>query len=85
MNTYARSLEELGREYEKAGDIYAVKQLLGHKSIQSTDRYQHGNFSSEEYITKWAKTKEEENLSNAGFTFVRYDLKEDAPIYRKRK
>jgi integrase len=74
------------REYEKTGDIYAVKKLLGHKSIINTDRYQHGSYSSEEYITKRPKTsKEEDDLINAGFEFVRYDQKEDAPIYRKRK
>jgi len=74
------------REYEKTGDIYAVKNLLGHKSIINTDRYQHGSYSSEEYLTKRPKTsKEEDELINAGFEFVRYDQKEDCPIYRKRK
>jgi len=74
------------REYEKTGDIYAVKNLLGHKSIINTDRYQHGSFSSEEYITKRPKTSiEEDNLINAGFEYVRFDQKEDCPIYRKRK
>ena len=74
------------REYEKTGDIYAVKKLLGHKSIINTDRYQHGSYSSEEYITKRPKTSNEEDLLiNAGFEFVRYDQKEDCPIYRKRK
>ncbi len=39
-------------EYEKTGDIYAVKDLLGHKSLMNTDRYQHSNYTSDEYITK---------------------------------
>lgn len=74
------------REYEKTGEIYDVKDLLGHKCISSTDRYQHSRFSSEEYITKRPKTpQEEDDLINAGFAFVRYDHKEDGPIYRKRK
>ncbi len=73
-------------QYEKTGDIYSVKDLLGHKCIGSTDRYQHGTYQNEEYIPKWAKSrKDEEDLSNAGYQFVRYDQKEDAPIYRKRK
>ena len=73
-------------EYEKTGDIYAVKDLLGHKAISSTDRYQHGSFSNEEYLTKRPQTSQEEDaLINAGFQFVRFDSKEDVPIYRKRK
>ena len=74
------------REYERTGDIYDVKKLLGHKSIVNTDRYQHGSYSNSEWVTRWAKTRqEEEELSNTGFNFVRFDHKEDAPIYRKRK
>ena len=74
------------KEYEKTGDIYAVKDLLGHKAISSTDRYQHGSFSNEEYVTKRPQTSQEEDaLINAGFQFVRFDSKEDVPIYRKRK
>lgn len=74
------------REYEKTGDIYAVKDLLGHKSLMSTDRYQHSNYSSEEYITKRPKTSQEEDaLINIGFDYVRFDDKDQVPIYRKRK
>lgn len=40
------------REYERTGDIYAVKTLLGHKALSSTDRYQHGSYSNEEYVTE---------------------------------
>jgi integrase len=73
-------------EYEKTGDIYAVKDLLGHKCISNTDRYQHGSFSNEEYVVKRPQTSQEEDtLINAGFQFVRFDSKEDVPIYRKRK
>jgi integrase len=74
------------REYEKTGDIYAVKDLLGHKAISSTDRYQHGSYSSDEYVTKRPKTSQEEDaLITAGFDYVRFDSKENVPIYRKRK
>jgi integrase len=74
------------REYERTGDIYAVKKLLGHKSISNTDRYQHGSYSSEEYVTKRPLTSiEEDTLINAGFEFVRFDNRENVPIYRKRK
>jgi integrase len=73
-------------EYEKTGDIYAVKDLLGHKCISNTDRYQHSSFSNEEYVVKRPQTSQEEDtLINAGFQFVRFDSKEDVPIYRKRK
>jgi hypothetical protein len=73
-------------EYERTGDIYAVKNLLGHVSIANTDRYQHGTFQNEEYQTRRPKTSQEEDeLINTGFQFVRYDHKEDVPIYRKRK
>ncbi len=74
------------REYERTGDIYAVKTLLGHKALSSTDRYQHGSYSNEEYVTKRPQTSQEEDiLINAGFEFVRFDNKEDVPVYRKRK
>lgn len=74
------------REYEKTGDIYSVKNLLGHKSIINTDRYQHSVFTSDEYIHKRPKTPEEEDsLIDAGFEFIRYDQKTDTPVYRKRK
>jgi integrase len=74
------------REYERTGDIYAVKTLLGHKALSSTDRYQHGSYSNEEYVTKRPQTSQEEDiLINAGFEFERFDNKEDVPVYRKRK
>jgi integrase len=74
------------REYEKTGDIYEVKKLLGHKAISSTDRYQHGSYSSEEYVTKRPQTSQEEDtVINAGYEYVRFDDRENVPIYRKRK
>lgn len=74
------------REYERTGDIYAVKDLLGHKSLVNTDRYQHGSYANEEYVVKRPKTSQEEDeLINAGFEYVRFDDREQVPIYRKRK
>ena len=73
-------------EYERTGDIYAVKNLLGHKSISNTDRYQHGSFSSDEYVTKRPQTSQEEDmLISVGFEFVRFDHRENVPVYKKRK
>ena len=73
-------------EYEKTGDIYVVKDLLVHKSIINTDHYQHGNYSSDEYIIKRPKTPDEEDaLLSAGFEYVRYDDRTQTPILRKRK
>ena len=74
------------REYERTGDIYSVKYLLGHKSISSTDRYQHGTYANDDYVTKRPQTSQEEDtLISVGFEFVRFDDKEQVPIYRKRK
>ena len=74
------------REYEREGDIYAVKDLLGHKSIVNTDRYQHGSYANKEYVTNRPKTSQEEDeLIIAGFEYVRFDNRDNLPIYRKRK
>jgi integrase len=74
------------REYEKTGDIYAVKDLLGRRNIVNTDRYQHDSFTSDEYLSKRPKTSQEEDaLISAGFEYVRFDDKENVPIYRKRQ
>jgi integrase len=73
-------------EFERTGDIYEVKKLLGHKCISNTDRYQHGSYSNAEYVTKRPQTNQEEDeLINAGFEFIRYDHKQDVPVYRRRK
>ena len=62
------------------------KDLLGHKSLMSADRYQHGNYTSDEYIIKRPRTSQEEDaLGSTGFKFVRFDHGENVPIYRKRK
>jgi hypothetical protein len=52
----------------------------------STDRYQNGSYTSDDYVTKRPKTSQEEDaLISAGFEYVRFDDKEQVPIYRKRK
>ena len=43
-------------------------------------------WDQEEYtVRRPATTKEEDELIQAGFEYVRFDDRENAPIYRKRK
>ena len=74
-------------EYNKTKDILHVEQLLGHRNLNSTLTYtQLVNFDSEEYTVRRVKTaKEEDELIQAGFEYVRYDDKDECAIYRKRK
>jgi integrase/rubredoxin len=73
-------------EYAKTREIYAVKQLLGHKCLKNTDRYQHMvKFPHEEYITKVAKTVEQaQELLTAGFRFE-CDYGDEGKIFIRRK
>ena len=72
-------------EYHRTKDILHVKQLLGHRSIQSTMIYTHMvNFESEEFTCRTAETLEKaKQLIEAGFEYVtdmnRYKL------FKKRK
>jgi hypothetical protein len=73
-------------EYHKTKDILRVKQILGHKSINSTLLYtQLVNFDGDEYDVKIAESKKEiEELLKVGFEWVGQD--KDGLIYlRKRK
>ena len=74
-------------EYNKTKDILHVKQLLGHRNLNSTLTYtQLVNFESEEYTVRRVKTaKEEDELLQAGFEYVRYDDRDECALYRKRK
>jgi len=74
-------------EYSKTRDILRVKQLLGHKRLESTEVYTHlVDFAADDYTVRRPKTsREEDELVEAGFEYVRYDEKEQCPIYRKRK
>jgi hypothetical protein len=72
-------------EYHRTKDILHVKQMLGHKSIQSTLIYTHlVNFEDDQFICRVARTlKEAEDLIEAGFDYVT-DM-DDAKLFRKRK
>ncbi len=44
------------------------------------------NFGEDDYTVCRPRTsREEDELIKVGFEYVRYDAKEEAPIYRKRK
>ena len=68
--------------YAKTREIYEVKRILGHKSLMSTDRYQHMiDFADEEYSVRRPRTSlEEDDLIKQRWEFVRYDHKEDCPF-----
>jgi len=72
-------------EYHRTKDILHVKQMLGHKSIQSTLIYTRlVNFESDQFTCKVARTLQEaENLIEAGFDYVT-DI-DGAKLFRKRK
>jgi len=74
-------------EYAKDRDIIRVKQLLGHKQIKNTELYtQLVEFASEDWTVRRPRTsKEEDELIEAGFQYVRFHEKDGCPIYRKRK
>jgi integrase len=74
-------------EYAKDRDILRVQRLLGHKRLENTEIYTHlTEFKPEEYTIRRPRTsKEEDELLEAGFQYVRYDKKDQCPIYRKRK
>lgn len=73
-------------EYTKTKDLLHVKQLLGHRNINSTLVYtQLVNFESDEYYSATAKTTEEaKQLVEAGFEYVCTTL-ENIMLFRKRK
>ena len=73
--------------YAKTRDPLYVKQQLGHKRLENTELYMHLiDFAPEEYIVKRPRTsKEEDELIKSGFQYVRFDNKENVPIYRQRK
>jgi integrase len=71
--------------YYKTKDVFHVKYVLGHKRLDTTQRYVHyQGFKAEEYVVKVAETLEEAlELANAGFTL--WDTFEGVKIYRKLK
>ncbi|MFW6117506.1 MAG: tyrosine-type recombinase/integrase, partial [Thermoproteota archaeon] len=72
-------------EYHKTKDILHVKQMLGHRNINSTLVYtQLVSFETNEYHVKTAKTVEEaKELAEAGFNY--FTEMDDVQIFRKRK
>ena len=72
-------------EYHKTKDILHVKQLLGHRNINSTLIYtQLVNFESDEFHVRTAKTLEEAcELAKAGFDY--FTEVDGVQIFRKRK
>ena len=77
-------------EYHETKDIFYVKELLGHKSIQSTQVYIHIeralflNAPPDDYHVKVAKTQEEiTQLLETGFEYVLQ--KDGLAFFRKRK
>lgn len=74
-------------EYAKDRGIPRVQHLLGHKRLENTEIYTHlTEFKPEEYTIKRSRrSKEEDELLEAGFQYVRYDDKDQCPVYRKRK
>lgn len=77
-------------EYHKTLDVFYVKELLGHKTILSTQVYIHIertlflNAPPDQYHIKVAKTQEEiTQLLETGFEYVLQ--KDDLAFFRKRK
>jgi hypothetical protein len=77
-------------EYHKTKDSFYVKEILGHKSIMSTQVYIHidrapfQNAPPDDFHVKVAKTpKEITQLLEAGFEYVL--MKDDLAFFRKRK
>ena len=73
-------------EYHKTKDILYVRQLLGHKRLDSTLVYtQLVDFKSDEYYSATAKTTEEaRELIESGFEYV-CTTPENIMLFRKRK
>lgn len=75
-------------EQHKTGDIYHVKQILGHKTVKSTEVYIHidqmTSQHNDQYTAKVAHSEEEAiALIEAGFEYV--STMGTNQLYRKRK
>jgi hypothetical protein len=74
-------------EYAKTKNILHVRNLLGHKSVQSTELYtQLIDFRDDEYHSAVARTVEEaQKLVETGFEYVTGEYSDGGKIFRKRK
>jgi len=77
-------------EQHKTKGLWQVKEILGHKSITSTETYIHiekqlyQNGANDEFTSKVAKTPEEITaLIETGFEYVM--TKDNLAFFRKRK
>lgn len=73
-------------EYHKTKDILHIKEMLGHRDINTTLIYtQLVSFESDDYHSATAKTTEEtEQLVEAGFEYV-CTTPQDVMVFRKHK
>ena len=74
--------------YHNTKDILLVKERLGHRNIKNTMVYTslvEWEEADQYTVRRPGTTKEEDQLIEAGFEYVRYDDKLNIPIYRKRK
>ena len=74
--------------YHNTKDILLVKERLGHRNIKNTMVYTslvEWEEADQYTVRRPGTTKEEDQLIESGFEYVRYDDKLDVPIYRKRK
>lgn len=74
--------------YHNTKDILLVKERLGHRNIKNTMVYTslvEWEEADQYTVRRPTTTKEEDQLIEAGFEYVRYDDKLAVPIYRKRK
>jgi integrase len=74
--------------YFETKDILLVKTKLGHRSIENTMKYtQLVNWETpDSWTAKRPQTSaEEDQLIESGFEYIRFDDRNQCPVYRKRK
>jgi integrase len=74
--------------YHNTKDLLLVQSRLGHRNIQNTMVYTQlveWDQPDQWTVRRPTTTKEEDELIEAGFEYVRFDDKMNMPVYRKRK
>jgi hypothetical protein len=74
--------------YHETKDLLLVQSKLGHRNIQNTMVYTQlveWDQPDQWNVRRPTTSKEEDELIEAGFEYVRFDDKLNMPIYRKRK